>query len=336
MKQPPATKVLEDESGASLRGAVRRAELMILLATVIFGVSFAIAKELGTAVNRAAGVEQSALGPMLVLAMRFSVAALVWGLVIRSSRTGWKPHGVKRGLIVGGLLTLGMVVQNVGLDYTSEAVSAFLTSLTVVFVPLAIWLIFGTRPSPTIYLGIALAIPGVWLMSGLGRAEGFSLGIGEVLGIACAVVFSFHLISINTFTPLETAPRMALAQFAVAGVACWLVVIGLGLRYPSFDYGVFQSVAWWRGIAVLVCGPTLIAFGLVTIYQPRISAVRAVLIYLLEPVFASIFAWFWNGSRMTPALILGGSLILIANATVELLPHWRNGSAGRKDARVKL
>lgn len=325
MNASDPTPVLDYKSPSSShdRRTVRHAELMILLATAIFGVSFAIAKELGTAVNRAAGAEQSALGPMLVLAMRFSVAGLIWGVMVGSSRREWKWHGVRRCLVVGLLLTLGMVIQNVGLDYTSEAVSAFLTSLTVVFVPLAIWLIFGIRPSASIYLGIALAVPGVWLMSGLGRSGGFTLGIGEILGIACAVVFSFHLISINTFTPLETPQRMALAQFAVAGMICWFVVIGLFLCVPAFDFGVFRTFAWWRGISILIFGPTLIAFGLVTIYQPRISAVRAVLIYLLEPVFASVFAWLYNGSRMTRGMVIGGALILVANAVVELLPQMR-------------
>lgn len=323
MNQPQGNEILESETRVADQGTVRRAELMILLATAIFGVSFAIAKELGTSINRAAGVERSALGPMLVLAMRFSVAAVICGLLVRSTRAGWQLRGARRGLIVGSLLALGMIIQNVGLDYTSEAVSAFLTSLTVVFVPLAIWLIFRVKPSASIYLGIALAVPGVWLMSGLDRAGGFSLGIGEVLGIACAVIFSFHLISLNTFTPLETPARMALAQFAVAGVVCWAIVIGLFLRVEYFDWHLFATLAWWRGIGILIFGPTLIAFSLVTIYQPRISAVRAVLIYLLEPVFASIFAWLYNGSRMTLGMIVGGALILVANAVVELLPQMR-------------
>lgn len=315
-------EILDEVPSQPSPRSVRHAELMILLATAIFGISFAIAKDLGTAVNRAAGVEQSALGPVLVLAMRFSVASLVWLAFIRRSRAGWTRHGVRRGLILGSLLTFGMIVQNVGLDYTSEAVSAFLTSLTVVFVPLAIWLLFGDRPSTSIYFGIALAVPGVWLMSGMGKS-GFVLGIGEIMGIGCAVIFSFQMIGINAFTPLETPWRMAIAQFAVAGIVCWAVVIGLFLQAPRFDFGVFQNWAWWRGIGILIGGPTLIAFGLMTVYQPRISAVRAALIYLLEPVFASVFAWFWSGSRMTSGMIIGGGLILIANAVVELLPLLR-------------
>lgn len=324
MNHPQADRIPEYmPSQLEDRRAVRHAELMILLATAIFGISFAIAKDLGTSINRAAGYEQSALGPMLVLAMRFSIASVVWLALVRPSRQGWSRKGVVRGLIIGVLLTLGMVIQNVGLDYTSEAVSAFLTSLTVVFVPLAIWLIFGEKPAASIYLGIAIAIPGIWLMSGIDKSGGFSLGIGELLGIACAVVFSFHLISINTFTPLETPWRMAIAQFGLAAVVCWLVVIVLYLRVPSFDHGVFSTFAWWRGIGILIFGPTLIAFGLVTIYQPEISAVRAVLIYLLEPVFASVFAWIYNGSMMTRGVVIGGALILVANAVVELLPRWR-------------
>ncbi len=307
------------ESAAARR--VRHAELMIFIATAIFGISFAIAKQIGTQVNNAAGVQTSALGPMFVLAMRFACAAIIWPLAVRRAREGWTVVGMKRGAVVGALLTVGMIIQNVGLDYTSEAVSAFLTSLTVVFVPLAIWLIFREKPSASIYLGIALAVPGVWLMSGIDKPGGFSLGTGEILGIACAVAFSFHVISINVFTPRESPWRIALAQFVVAAMLCGAVFAVLLARLPHFDFGIFRSMSVWRGIAILVFGPTLIAFGLMTIYQPRISPVRAVLIYLLEPVFASIFAWIWSRHTMTIEMIVGGALILIANAVVELLPQ---------------
>lgn len=318
--QPPAI------NPADARRAVRHAELMILLATAIFGVSFAIAKDLGTSINRAAGYEQAALGPIVVLAVRFSIASLAWLALVRQSRRGWSQPGLRRGLIIGALLALGMIVQNTGLDYTTEAVNAFLTSLTVIFVPLAIWLIFHEKPAASIYLGIAIAIPGVWLMSGLDKAQGFALGAGEVLGITCAIVFSFHMIAINTFTPLETPWRMALAQFGVAAIVCWAVAVGLFLRVPDFNFDVFAGTAWWRGMSILVLGPTLIAFGLMTVYQPKISPVRAVLIYLLEPVFASLFAWLYSGRTMTRGMVIGGALILTANAVVELLPLLRRKS----------
>lgn len=328
---PPSTTQanVADQIERTMRSdqpGVTHAELMILLATAIFGISFAIAKDIGGAINRAAGMEQGALGPLFILAMRFTIAGLAWIVFVRRSRAGWSLQSVKRGLIVGVLLTLGMVTQNVGLDYTSEAVSAFLTSLTVIFVPLAIWLIFRVRPAASIYLGIAMAVPGVWLMSGIG-GTGVQFGVGEALGVLCAVVFSFHLISLNALTPLETPWRMAVAQFITAAVACWLVVAILFLRLPTFNFAVFESGTWWRDMSLLAIGPTIIAFGLVTIYQPKISPVRAVLIYLLEPVFASVFAWVWSGSTMTRGMIIGGALILGANALVELLPLLRKTPA---------
>lgn len=309
----------------SERPGISRAEWMILIATIVFSISFAVAKESGAALNRAAGYEQSAFGPLVVLALRFTIAGIVWAVLFKGARAGWSWTGARRGLIVGSALTLGMVVQHIGLDYTSEAVSAFLTSLTVIFVPLVIWMLFGDRPPLSAYLGIALAVPGVWLMSGISATSGAGIhfGIGEALGLACAIAFSFHLISVNAFTPLENPWRMALAQFAVAAVLCWLVSLVLFLRAPAFDTSVLSSFAWWRDILLLALGPTVIGFGLMTIFQPQISPVRAVLIYMLEPVFAATFAWYWSGSAMTAGMILGGGLILGANAVVELIPILR-------------
>ena len=72
------------------------------------------------------------------------------------------------------------------------------------------------------------------------------------------------------------------------------------------------------------------------VYQPQISANRAALIYLLEPVFAAMFSVALGHESFTLYLFIGGSLILGGNLLVEL-PGWlrhgnKNGSlAGRRD-----
>ena len=67
-----------------------------------------------------------------------------------------------------------------GLDRTSEAVSAFLTSLTVVFVPLLMVVIVRRPPRAALWLPVGLAALGIWLMTG---AAPTGFGVGEVLGL---------------------------------------------------------------------------------------------------------------------------------------------------------
>ena len=63
------------------------------------------------------------------------------------------------------------------------------------------------------------------------------------------------------------------------------------------------------------------------IYQPRVAATRAALIYLLEPVFGSMFSIAWGLDSLSQLLLLGGGLVVSGNLLVEL-PAWLR-AAGR-------
>jgi drug/metabolite transporter (DMT)-like permease len=66
---------------------------------------------------------------------------------------------------------------------------------------------------------------------------------------------------------------------------------------------------------------TVMAFHWMNVYQPRIPASRAALIYLLEPVFGSFFSICMGLDPLSSNLVIGGGLILGGNFLVEL-PAW--------------
>jgi drug/metabolite transporter (DMT)-like permease len=301
------------------------AEWMLVLATLVWGCSFALAKDAGEIINRAAGVSQHALGPMLVLSLRFTVASVAWFVLIAPAREGWKRQSVIDGVVLGVFLAAGMVLQHIALDYTIEAVAAFLTSLTVIFVPMILWAFWRQALPAAAWVGVVVAVPGVWLMSG---ASSLSLGFGEWMGLACAFVFAWHIPMLNRYAARDTPWRMCGAQFVIVALACWLCT-GVALSHvDTFDWSVLGDGSLWTNILLLVAGPTLVSFGLANVYQPRVHAIRAVLIYLLEPIFAAIFAWMWTGRSMTAGMMMGGALILAANAVVELWPQKQKAKGG--------
>lgn len=334
-------------SDAIDRRRARVAEAMLLLTTAVWGASFALAKESAEAINRAAG-DGRALGPILVLALRFTLGAIcvaiAWSFVrSRHARREWRRaethpnvgpertrpgpgrtaprptlHVLRDSAALGGLLAISTILQHLALDRTSEAAAAFLTSLTVVFVPMILWVALGRRPGGAAWAGVALAMPGVWLMSG--AAGGVTVGVGEALGVACAVSYAWHLLAVNRFAPRLGALGACLAQFATVGLVCWPLATALALRADHFDAAVLARPVVWGNVLLLVAGPTLVSFGLMAAYQPRVTPVRAVLIYLTEPIFAAAFAWLWTGRMVTRGELAGGALILLANVVVELLP----------------
>src|SRR5215510_14450638 len=121
--------------------------LALLLATLAWAGSFTWAKAAGDGVNQAAGLPSGALlGPILLLAWRFTASGLLWLLIFPAARQGWTWPSVGRSVLLGLLLWAGQTFQMLGLDRTSEAVRAFLTSLTVIFVPVLMVVIVRRPP----------------------------------------------------------------------------------------------------------------------------------------------------------------------------------------------
>jgi drug/metabolite transporter (DMT)-like permease len=73
-------------------------------------------------------------------------------------------------------------------------------------------------------------------------------------------------------------------------------------------------------LALLTLFSTVLATHWLVIYQPRVPANRAAVIYLLESVFAAAFAILWGYDRVTLPLALGGTLIVTGVLLVELPP----------------
>src|SRR5205814_8668007 len=102
-----------------------------------------------------------------------------------------------------------------------------LTSLTVLFVPLILALALRKPPAPVMWLGVVIATAGVWLMTGA-APSGF--GVGEALGLACALAFSLYLLAVNAVSKVEHAWRMTAGQFLVVGLVCFATCGLLGAR----------------------------------------------------------------------------------------------------------
>lgn len=296
--------------------------VMLLVATVAWGFGFTWAKEAQSAINERAGLPAGAgFGPLVLLAARFLASSLILVIAIPACRSGWTRTGILRACILGAMLGLGMILQHLGLDRTSEAVSAFLTSLTILFVPILMTVMLRRPPRALFWLAVAIATAGVWLMTGA-TPQGF--GVGELLGLSCAIVYSFYLIVVNAIIPRETPWRMTLGMFVVAGILALLTC--LFIDRPESLSRVRDAAADSRvglNFALLVIFPTIGSYALMNLYQPMLDPTRAALIYLMEPIFASLYAWIAVDRALEPVAIAGAVLIIAANALVELLPSRR-------------
>jgi drug/metabolite transporter (DMT)-like permease len=293
----------------------RRPVLMLVLAALLWGMGFAWAKNVGAAVNAAAHLPEGAvLGPTITLAFRFGLSAILWIILFRSSHKGWTPATWGRGLILGATLGLGVILQHLGLDRSSEATIAFLTNLTIVFVPVIIAIILRKLPKLQLLCAIPFALAGIWLLTG---AKASGLSTGEWLGVGCAVAFSFELVLMNWLIPKDSPMRLTVLMFAVTAAASF-VLAALSPGFGQIDWRQLCTPGIVGQFVLLTLLTTLLAFGLMNIYQPQVDTTRAAIIYLFEPIFAAVFAWLVQGATMTPLALSGAGLILLANGIAEI------------------
>jgi drug/metabolite transporter (DMT)-like permease len=311
---------VESEVSADSARGVHFAAGMLLLGTLFWGCGFTWAKAAIAAINSSVRVDSEAtFGAVFSLAVRFAVAAVLWPIIFPAARRGWTWRGALRCIWIGLLLAASLVVQHVGLERTSESVSAFLTSLTVLFVPILLTVVARRPPRTVLWIGVLLATAGVWLMTG---AQPSGFGTGEVLGLACAAGFSVYILAINSAARIEDPWRLTLGQFAVVAIICFVMCFflpgGRVMRDPRAlaRIVVLPGVGW--NLLLLSLLTTMAAFGLLTHFQPQLEPTRATLIYLMEPVIAAMYAAAAAGHVIGPVAIAGAALILCANLFVEL------------------
>jgi drug/metabolite transporter (DMT)-like permease len=249
--------------------------------------------------------------PFAYLLGRFTVAAL---LLAPAAVVSLRRHPesraivVRAGLVAGGLLFGGYAAQTAGLQYTSASTSAFITGLCVIFVPVLDGVLRRRVPPPAVLVGVALGTVGLYLLTG----ADLRLGRGELLTLVCAVLFAGHIVALGAFA--NRVPSMPFTVFQLGAVAL--------LSFPPAAIGGVGSVTAFAIFAVVFTGVacSAVALPLQLCGQRRLSATRAALVLMLEPVFAGLAAYI-DGDRLGVVQLLGAVVILAGIAISELTPR---------------
>ena len=298
---PMATNDLGPVSGESLATHNRRnvqAQLGLTFAAFVFGSTFIVMKD-----------AVKVMAPLPFLSLRFAVGAAVLGAVVlfRKPLAPSISNATRDALPAGVALLSGYAFQTIGLQYTTGSVSAFITYLLVVFVPLFVLVLTRVLPPPMVVLGVLIAFVGLFLISGSG---GVKLGKGEFLTLLCAIGFALHIMTLDRVGRRIDALWLAFIQMAVVSVGCGLM--GLVTGGWVLNAKVILA-AIYLGIMA-----SAVAFFLQTWAQRRLEPTRTALLLMLEPVFAALAGYFIAHDQLGLRGIIGGMLILLGVVAAEL------------------
>ncbi len=271
------------------------AELSLVYCAAVWGATFFMVKD-----------ALSGVDPVALVAHRFLLSALLLApfALTRPSRA----RHLKESAILAVFLFLLYVSQTIGLGHTSASNSGFITGLFVIFVPLFLLFFLGQPPTKVQWGSSALALAGLWLLTGGVRSANF----GDAITLIAAATYAAHLLATDKYVRADAdALVLAFHQFWMTGVlaALYAAATGRSFAVSGRSAGV---------IVFLAVVPTLSAFFLQMRAQRTVAPVKVSLIFSLEPVFAAVFAWTLGGEAFSPARAAGGGLIVAAMMAGEL------------------
>ena len=246
----------------------RQAPLLALVGvTAIWGVTFVQVQD---------AIE---LYPLFAfLAVRFAISALVLApFAWRSLRT-LPATGHAAGVVVGALLAVAYGLQTAGLERTTVASTGFITGLYVVFTPLLALAFFGTTVPRALWVGVALAVVGLLLLSGV--PGGSTLGNALVLGNAVVPGIPDH--AMERFAPRYDPRALTFLQMATSCVGFTAIALALG------ELEVPRGATVWGALLVTGIFAGALGYLIATWVQGRTTAARAALVFTLEAPFAAL------------------------------------------------
>lgn len=291
-----------------------KAKAILLFGTVIWGATFLFTQ---------IGIEYCS--PSFYVVLRFVFAALLcllffWRKVISTPR-----KVIKQGAVLGLFFSCGFLLQTFALKHSSIGNTAFITDLCVVITPFIFWLRLKERVSAYSKVGVIVALVGVWIIT---QPTTSSLNIGDLLTIASTFFWSLYMVNIHIYTKDNKDPNLSiqlvLFQF-LSGLPILLLYFFI-FDLPSFYFHFNTSLAISLAFNSIMAS-FLVSFLQIT-FQKYTTPVNASIIFSLEPVFASIFAFVVLGEVLSPNTMIGAvfifAAVFISDTLGELLKMRKN------------
>lgn len=225
----------------------------------------------------------------------------------------------RSGTILGALLCVASLLQQEGIAQGASAGKAgFITATYIVLVPILNLLLFKKKTSPVIWVGVAVALAGLYLLCI--DKESFSLRLSDLLLILCALGYSFQILAIDRFSPRFDALKLSAIQFLSCGVLASIVMVFTDIRPVGLVAWGAAFTSWNAWIPLLYAAilSSAVGYTLQVIAQKGLNPTVASLLMSLESVFAALAGWLILRQSLTPRELLGCALVFAAVLLAQL------------------
>lgn len=304
-----------------LFGTKKFRSIMILnVVTVVYASNILVVKEAETLMD-----------PAAFSAVRFIVSAIPFLPFVFEARNDVQTR--KAGMELGLWISLGHLIEALGLLTAEAGRASFISLFTVIVVPL-LESILGTIVPARTWFGAFMSVLGLGMLECSGTPN-----VGDLLNFLSAIFFGIHTLRTEHFSrSIKEKNFMALLGYELCVIAVlstlWYTVGGApGLIQDS------ESVPWtwplfWDSMVTFPWIPALYTglfstglclWGEIAAMRD-VSATETAVIYGLEPIWGAGFAWFLLGERWGMTGWIGAAFILGGSLTVQIFESRSNES----------
>lgn len=230
----------------------------------------------------------------------------------------WKKN-LRAGIWCGLVLAGASMFQQIGIQDISVGKAGFITTLYIIFVPIA-GIFFHKKVMPPVWIAAGMAAVGMYLLC---VEESFTIEKGDILVFIGALFFTAHILVIDYYAQTTDGVTVSCIQFAVCGVLC---TAGAFLWEQPAAGQLFSGMGTLLYSGVLSCG---VAYTLQIVGQKGLSPTVAALILSLESVVAAVAGWaaykigfLTEDQSLSGPQIAGCLIVFFAVVLVQLPADW--------------
>ncbi len=273
------------------------AAFLFFLNPILWASYFAVTRE---ALDRYEPAVFATLDMMAALPFGLAILALTWKRLNRKA--------LFAGFVLGCFHASETLLEMYALDHTTATntgVVANLQGIVAIFIAVVI---LGRRVGPPTWFAGLLSLAGVAILM-LESAKAGGHWYGDVLAILAMVLFTIHIFAIDHFTSdtkLSIVCCLGVEQVVaalVAGAGSTVLADWSSFSMPGqSDMLIIFYIAVFTGLL-----PSAIAL----FFQPYVSPVFVVFVYMIEPLWVALIAFLYIGETLTMVGYLGGGLVVL-------------------------
>lgn len=249
----------------------RKAELLMVSATFAWGSSYLLMK-----------IGLDSISPFNLIALRFGIAFICMVLLFHKQFKKLTIDILKKGILIGVILFLTFSGMVCGVNNTTASAAGFLTSTTVILIPILECIIKQKLPQKSVMVCVTFVMIGLYLLT---VQDSVAFNIGSLYCLFGALSYAVYIIVLDKVAKENDTLLLGIIQLGVASF-CGVICMSL-FEKPSLPVTPIQ----WA--AIICLGLFCSAYGFVVqpIAQKHTTPERIGLIFSLEPVFSAILSY---------------------------------------------